>query len=52
VPVNPRACEERSNSIVDTDLRALAWLADMNCWSMLLPGDFSMQICDQLLTAV
>jgi hypothetical protein len=36
VPVNPTAYEGRPNSIQDTDLRALAWLGNMNYWSMLL----------------
>lgn len=39
VPVNPTAYEGRPNSIVDTDLRALAWLGNMNYWSMLLMLD-------------
>jgi hypothetical protein len=36
VPVNPTAYEGRPNSIQDGDLRALAWLGNMNYWSMLL----------------
>lgn len=36
VPVNPTAYEGRPNTIQDTDLRALAWLGNMNYWSMLL----------------
>jgi hypothetical protein len=39
VPLNPTAYEGRPNSIVDTDLRALAWLGNMNYWSMLLVLD-------------
>lgn len=39
VPVNPTAYEGRPNSIQDTDLRALAWLGNMNYWSMLLVLD-------------
>ncbi len=39
VPVNPTAYEGRPNSIVDTDLRALAWLGNMNYWSMMLMLD-------------
>jgi len=36
VPVNPTAYDGRPNSIEDTDLRALAWLGNMNYWSMML----------------
>jgi len=36
VPVNPTAYDGRPTSIEDTDLRALAWLGNMNYWSMLL----------------
>lgn len=36
VPVNPTAYDGRPNSIEDTDLRALAWLGNMNYWCMLL----------------
>lgn len=36
VPVNPTAYEGRPTSIEDTDLRALAWLGNMNYWCMLL----------------
>jgi hypothetical protein len=36
VPVNPTAYGGRPNSIQDTDLRALAWLGNMNYWCMLL----------------
>lgn len=36
VPVNPTAYEGRPNTIKDPDLRALAWLGNMNYWSMLL----------------
>ena len=39
VPVNPTAYDGRPNSIADTDLRALAWLGNMNYWSMLLMLD-------------
>lgn len=39
VPVNPTAYEGRPNTIEDTDLRALAWLGNMNYWSMLLMLD-------------
>jgi hypothetical protein len=41
VPVNPTAYEGRPNSIQDTDLRALAWLGNMNYWSMLLLLDLA-----------
>ena len=36
VPVNPTAYEGRANTIKDKDLRALAWLGNMNYWTMLL----------------
>lgn len=36
VPVNPTAYEGRPNTIKDPDLRALAWLGNMNYWSLLL----------------
>lgn len=36
VPVNPTAYEGRPTSIEDIDLRALAWLGNMNYWCMLL----------------
>jgi hypothetical protein len=36
VPVNPTAYEGRPNTIQDPDLRALAWLGNLNYWSMLL----------------
>lgn len=36
VPVNPTAYEGRANTIKDPDLRALAWLGNLNYWSMLL----------------
>jgi len=36
VPVNPTAYDGQPNSIEDTDLRALAWLGNMNYWSMML----------------
>jgi hypothetical protein len=36
LPVNPTAYEGRPNSIKDPDLRALAWLGNMNYWSLLL----------------
>lgn len=39
VPVNPTAYEGRPNTIEDNDLRALAWLGNMNYWSMLLMLD-------------
>ncbi len=35
-PVNPTAYEGRPNSIKDPDLRALAWLGNMNYWCLLL----------------
>lgn len=41
VPVNPTAYDGRPTSIEDTDLRALAWLGNMNYWSMLLLLDSS-----------
>ncbi len=36
VPVNPTAYDGRPTTIVDTDLKALAWLGNMNYWCMLL----------------
>lgn len=36
VPLNPTAYDGRPTSIEDTDLRALAWLGNMNYWCMLL----------------
>jgi hypothetical protein len=36
VPVNPTAYEGRANTIKDPDLRALAWLGNLNYWSLLL----------------
>lgn len=36
LPVNPTAYEGRPNTIKDPDLRALAWLGNMNYWSQLL----------------
>ncbi len=36
VPVNPTAYEGRPNTIKDPDLRALAWLGNLNYWSLLL----------------
>jgi hypothetical protein len=36
VPVNPTAYEGRPNTIKDPDLRSLAWLGNMNYWSVLL----------------
>jgi hypothetical protein len=36
VPVNPTAYDGRPNSIEDPDLRALAWLGNMNYWCLLL----------------
>jgi hypothetical protein len=36
LPVNPTAYEGRPNTIKDPDLRALAWLGNMNYWSLLL----------------
>lgn len=36
VPVNPTAYDGRPNTIQDPDLRALAWLGNMNYWCMLL----------------
>jgi hypothetical protein len=36
LPVNPTAYEGRPNTIKDKDLRALAWLGNMNYWTMLL----------------
>jgi hypothetical protein len=36
VPVNPTAYEGRANTIKDPDLRSLAWLGNLNYWSMLL----------------
>ena len=39
VPINPTAYDGRPTSIEDTELRALAWLGNMNYWSMLLMLD-------------
>lgn len=36
VPVNPTAYEGRPNTIKDPDLRALAWLGNLNYWCLLL----------------
>lgn len=36
VPVNPTAYVGRPTTIADTDLRALAWLGNMNYWCLLL----------------
>ncbi|MEO6078173.1 MAG: ferritin-like domain-containing protein [Steroidobacteraceae bacterium] len=36
VPVNPTAYEGRPNTIKDADLRALAWLGNLNYWCLLL----------------
>jgi hypothetical protein len=36
VPVNPTAYEGRATTIKDVDLRALAWLGNLNYWCMLL----------------
>jgi hypothetical protein len=36
VPVNPTAYDGRPTTIQDTDLKALAWLGNMNYWCMLL----------------
>jgi hypothetical protein len=36
LPVNPTAYEGRPNTIKDPDLRALAWLGNLNYWSQLL----------------
>jgi hypothetical protein len=36
VPVNPTAYEGRANTIKDPDLRALAWLGNLNYWCLLL----------------
>ena len=36
VPVNPTAYEGRENTIKDPDLRALAWLGNLNYWCLLL----------------
>ena len=36
VPVNPTAYEGRPNTIKDPDLRALAWLGNLNYWCQLL----------------
>ncbi len=35
LPVNPTAYEGRQNSIKDPDLRALAWLGNLNYWVLL-----------------
>jgi hypothetical protein len=39
VPVNPTAYDGRPTTIADTDMKALAWLGNMNYWSMLLMLD-------------
>jgi hypothetical protein len=36
VPVNPTAYDGRANTIRDPDLRALAWLGNLNYWCMLV----------------
>lgn len=36
VPVNPTAYDGRPTTIEDPDMKALAWLGNMNYWSMLL----------------
>jgi hypothetical protein len=36
LPVNPTAYEGRENTIKNPDLRALAWLGNMNYWCLLL----------------
>jgi hypothetical protein len=36
VPVNPTAYEGRANTIKDPALRSLAWLGNLNYWSLLL----------------
>lgn len=41
VPVNPTAYDGRATSIEDLDLRALAWLGNMNYWCMLLMLDMA-----------
>jgi Ferritin-like len=41
VPVNPTAYEGRANTIQDPDLRALAWLGNLNYWCLLLLLDAS-----------
>ncbi len=35
MPVNPTAYEGRANTIKDPDLRALAWLGNLNYWCQL-----------------
>jgi hypothetical protein len=39
VPVNPTAYDGRPTTIADTDMKALAWLGNMNYWTMLLMLD-------------
>jgi hypothetical protein len=39
VPVNPTAYEGRPTTIKDPNLRSLAWLANLNYWSLLLLMD-------------
>ena len=39
VPVNPTAYEGRPTTIEDPDMRALAWLGNMNYWCMLMMLD-------------
>ena len=36
MPVNPTAYDGRPTTIQDPELRALAWLGNMNYWCMLL----------------
>ena len=43
VPVNPTAYEGRPNTIKDPDLRALAWLGNLNYWCLLLLLDAGYQ---------
>ena len=41
VPVNPTAYEGRANTIEDIDLRALAWLGNLNYWCLVMLLDAS-----------
>jgi hypothetical protein len=52
LPVNPTAYEGRPNTIKDPDLRSLAWLGNLNYWSMLLLLDAGYRYKSKLETAL
>jgi hypothetical protein len=52
LPVNPTAYEGRPNTIKDPDLRSLAWLGNLNYWSMLLLLDAGYRRKSKLETAL